>query len=189
MYRQLLNFLHRFEEGLLAFLLAAMTLVTFSQVVARYAFNTGAIWALELTTFLFAWLVILGISYGVRIHAHIGVDAFVKLMGPGIQRILGLTAILAGLAYAVLMLIGGWDQTFGIAFEYDFVTEDLKIPMWIPFSVMVIGFSTMFIRLLIVAWRIVFYNESAILIADEASEALEQFADDTKLNGKKENES
>lgn len=189
MYGQLLSFLHRFEEGLLAFLLAAMTLVTFSQVVARYVFNTGAIWALELTTFLFAWLVILGISYGVRIHAHIGVDAFVKLMGPSIQRVLGLTAILAGLAYAVLMLIGGWDQTFGVAFEYDFVTEDLKIPMWIPFSVLVLGFSTMIIRLFIVAWRIIFYNESAILIADEASEALEQFADDIELPGNKEDKS
>ena len=71
---RLIGALHRIEEGLLAFLLAAMTIVTFSQVVARYVFNTGAIWALELTTFLFAWLVILGISYGIRVRAPIGVD-------------------------------------------------------------------------------------------------------------------
>jgi len=87
MNEQFLKLLHRVEEGFLAFLLAGMTIVTFSQVVARYIFNTGAIWALELTTFLFAWLVILGISYGVRIHSHIGVDAFVKLLSAPVQRI------------------------------------------------------------------------------------------------------
>jgi C4-dicarboxylate transporter DctQ subunit len=34
------------EEGFIALLFAAMTLVTFSQVVARYVFNTGVVWAL-----------------------------------------------------------------------------------------------------------------------------------------------
>ena len=68
----------RLEEGLIALLLAVMTLITFIQVVARYVFNTGFVWALELTTFLFAWLVLLGISYGVQVGAHIGVDALVR---------------------------------------------------------------------------------------------------------------
>ncbi|NQU59403.1 MAG: TRAP transporter small permease [Rhodospirillales bacterium] len=187
MNEKFIKLLHRTEEGFLAFLLAGMTIVTFSQVVARYIFNTGAIWALELTTFLFAWLVILGISYGVRIHSHIGVDAFVKLLRPGLQRIFGLLAIMAGVAYGILMLIGGWDQAFGIAFEYDFETEDLKLPMWMPLSIMVFGFATMIIRLLMIAWRIVFYHESAILIADEAGEAIEQFADDDQVGDKGEN--
>ena len=72
-----------FEEGFIALLFAAMTLVTFSQVVARYVFNSGAVWALELTVYLFAWLVLFGMSYGVKVHAHLGVDAFAKLFsGP-----------------------------------------------------------------------------------------------------------
>ena len=55
-----------------------MTLITFMQVVARYVFNYSFVWALELVTFLFAWLIFLGMSYGVRVGAHIGVDALVK---------------------------------------------------------------------------------------------------------------
>ncbi len=35
------------EEGFIALLLTAMTVVTFSQVVARYVFNSGAVWALN----------------------------------------------------------------------------------------------------------------------------------------------
>ena len=63
------------EEALIAFLLTVMTLVSFTQVVARYVFNFSFVWALELVTFLFAWLIFLGISYGVRVGSHIGVDA------------------------------------------------------------------------------------------------------------------
>ena len=44
----------RFEESVLAFLLAAMTLVSFTQVVARYGFNAGWGGALEFTRILFA---------------------------------------------------------------------------------------------------------------------------------------
>jgi C4-dicarboxylate transporter, DctQ subunit len=166
--------LHRLEEGFLAFLLAGMTLVTFTQVVARYIFNTGAIWALELTSFLFAWLVILGIAYGIRIHAHIGVDAFVKLFRAPVQRIFGLLATAASLGYAVLMLVGAWDQTFGVIWEIDIESEDLKIPLWVPMSVLVWGFALMIWRLLVVAYRIAIFGETSIVLGDESREALER---------------
>ena len=48
----------RLEEGLIALLLAAMTLLTFAQVVLRYGFNSGFVWALETTTYLFGWLIL-----------------------------------------------------------------------------------------------------------------------------------
>ena len=62
----MLRLLERLEEGLIAFLLTVMTLITFTQVVARYVFNYSFVWALELNTFLFAWLIFLGVAYGVR---------------------------------------------------------------------------------------------------------------------------
>ncbi|MGM0586713.1 MAG: TRAP transporter small permease, partial [Pseudomonadota bacterium] len=63
------------EETLIAAILGIMTLVTFANVVARYVFNSNILWALETTSFLFAWLVLLGASYCVKITAHLGVDA------------------------------------------------------------------------------------------------------------------
>ena len=41
--------------------LAAMTLLTFVQVVLRYVFAGGFVWSLEVTQYLFAWLVLIGI--------------------------------------------------------------------------------------------------------------------------------
>jgi len=176
MYRKIVTTLHRVEEGFLAFLLAGMAIITFTQVVARYVFSTGAIWALELTTFFFAWLVILGMSYGIRVHTHIGVDAFVRLFSHPAQRVLALLATAAGLSYAGLLLYGSWDQTFGVIYDIEMESEDLKVPLWIPLSVLVVGFSTMIVRLLVIAWNIIVHKQTGGLIGDEGKDAIDQFA-------------
>ena len=69
-----LNALDRAEGYLTAALLAAMTLLTFVQVVLRYVFNSGLVWALEATVYLFGWLVLIGMSHVVRTGTHIAVD-------------------------------------------------------------------------------------------------------------------
>ena len=48
----------RFEETLIASLLGIMAVVTFANVVARKLFNSNIMWALELTVFLFGWMVL-----------------------------------------------------------------------------------------------------------------------------------
>ncbi|MBL4692652.1 MAG: TRAP transporter small permease [Magnetovibrio sp.] len=173
-----ITFLHKFEEGLLAFLLAAMTVVTFSQVVARYVFNSGAVWALELTTFLFAWLVLLGISYGIRVNSHIGVDAFVKKFSARGQKTFGLIAVMSGLAYAGLLLYGSWDHVVGIVFEYEIEAEDLPILLWIPQSVLIIGFALMIWRFLVVGYNIIKGHQVGLALGDEGRDAMEAYADD-----------
>ena len=75
------------EETMIAVLLAAMTLITFANVVARYVFNANILWALEVTVFLFAWLVLLGASYAVKKHVHIGVDVLVSNVSPAMRAI------------------------------------------------------------------------------------------------------
>lgn len=48
-------------------LLAALTLITFAQVFARYVFNYSYGWALEVTGVLFGFLIFIGMAYGVRL--------------------------------------------------------------------------------------------------------------------------
>lgn len=177
MTTRIILFIHKAEEALLAFLLAAMVLVTFTQVVARYVFNSGAIWALELTTFLFAWMVILGISYGIRVHSHIGVDALVKLFPPAGQRTFGLIAVLAGITYAGLLLYGSWDHVIGIVYEYEIEAEDLKIPLWIPQSVLIIGFVSMIWRLSVLGYRILTGRDVGLTLGDEGRDAMAAYGD------------
>ncbi len=97
------------EETLIALLLGLMTLITFANVVARYVYNSNILWALEATVFLFAWLVLLGASYGVKHNAHLGVDLIVDMVAPPVRRILGLISVAICVTFTLLMLKGAWD--------------------------------------------------------------------------------
>ena len=98
-----------FEETAIALILGLMTMITFVNVVMRYVFNTSLIWGLEVTLILFAWLVLLGVSYGVKVTAHLGVDALTNLLSDGPRRFLALLAAAICIIYAFLLLKGAWD--------------------------------------------------------------------------------
>jgi len=103
------SFSDKIEETLISVILGIMALITFANVIARFVFNSNILWALELTVFLFAWLVLLGASYAVKTRSHLGVDAILNIVSPPARRILGLIAVAACLLFSLLMLKGSYD--------------------------------------------------------------------------------
>jgi C4-dicarboxylate transporter, DctQ subunit len=166
---------HRLEEGFIAFLLAAMTLLTFTQVVLRYVFNSGFVWALEGTTYLFAWLVLFGMSYGVRVGSHIGVDAVVKLLPPKGQRVVGLLAILLSLVYCVILFVGAWNYT-DTMMTIGIEAEDIPVERWMLSIILPIGFLLLGLRLAEAAVRIIRGRDTVLRLGDEATEALQAYS-------------
>jgi C4-dicarboxylate transporter DctQ subunit len=163
--------LNRLEEWLIAFILACMTLITFTQVVARYIFNYSFVWALEVNTFLFGGLIFFGMAYGVRVGTHIGVDAVVKTMSPRAARIAGALAAALCVVYSVIMFYGGTlyvDKMYQIGIE----AQDVPIPQWVPRLVLPIGFGLLIVRYSMQFYRIVTGKEAGFHLADEAAEAL-----------------
>jgi C4-dicarboxylate transporter DctQ subunit len=161
----------RLEESVIAFLLAAMTLLTFAQVVLRYVFNSGFVWALEASTYLFGWLVLFGMSYGVKVGSHIGVDALVKLLPLWGRRAAGLFAALLCMVYAAILFKGSLDyveKMHIIGVE----AEDLPIERWILLLILPIGFAMLFFRLAQVAWRIWSGRQTGFTLANEAAETV-----------------
>ena len=165
-----MRWLEHLEEGLIAFLMAAMTLTAFSQVVARYVFNYSFVWALELNTVFFAWLIFLGMSYGVRVKAHIGIDAVTKMLAPAAQRAVGMVGAALCAIYAVIVLIGGWNYVSKMI-DVGIDMQDLPIPQWVPRLVLPIGFTLLALRFGQAFVRL-WHGESTRLLADEAAEAL-----------------
>ncbi|MCK0148710.1 TRAP transporter small permease [Marivita sp. S6314] len=100
---------HELEETAIAIILGLMVTITFINVVLRYGFNTGLIWGLEMTSFLFAWLVLFGVSYAVKVTAHLGVDAILNIVSPTARRALSLIAAAICVIYAALLMKGAWD--------------------------------------------------------------------------------
>lgn len=104
----------RLEENFIAALMAIITLVAFTQVIARYGFNSGWSGALEFQRILFAWLILFGMSYGIKISAHLGVDAFVRLLPKPLFRFFALFAAGCTVVYALLLLNAAWLTLFGV---------------------------------------------------------------------------
>src|SRR5699024_3605560 len=145
----ILRLLERLEESLIALLLASVTLVTFGQVVARYGFNYSFSWAFELTTFIFGALIFLGLSWGVRIDAHIGVDALVKHLPPVPARVVAAIACALCLVYTVLGFYGSWiyvDKMYMIGVY----AQDVPVPRWVTITVLPVGFALLFLRFSVV---------------------------------------
>lgn len=115
---------HAFEETAIAVLIGLMTVITFVNVPMRYVFDgvpfaapfafivppkLEFLWAVEMTGFLFGWLVIFGVSHAVKISANLGVDALINLCGSGTRRALAFLSALVCLAYTLLLLKAVWD--------------------------------------------------------------------------------
>lgn len=164
------------EEGLIALLLTVMTLISFTQVVARYIFNYSFVWALELVTFLFAWLIFLGMSYGVRVGGHIGVDALVKSLPPAKARAVGIVATLLCMLYAAIVFVGGWIYVAKMV-DIGIMAQDIPIPQWVPRLVLPVGFALLFVRFGQVLYRLLAGKE-VHLLGDEVEDALKLRVDD-----------
>ncbi|KIN66376.1 TRAP transporter, DctQ subunit [Sulfitobacter noctilucicola] len=120
------RFVNELEETFIAIILGLMTIITFINVVLRYGFNTGLIWGLEAVTFLFAWLVLFGVSYAVKVKAHLGVDAVINLFSGGTRRMLAVFVGLICILYAVMLLKGAWD------YWAPFAGLDVTSGRWFP---------------------------------------------------------
>ncbi len=182
------------EETLIAVILGLMTLITFANVIARYVFNSNILWALETTVFLFAWLVLLGVSYCVKKNAHLGVDVVVVSLPSGLRRIVTLLAVAGCLVYAILLTIGSWEYWlpfFGERAWYE--TDDIpmpeflqwmapllnegerwsKLPRFIPYFALPIGMTLLTFRFLQAAWRIFTGQQDLLIASHEAEELVE----------------
>jgi C4-dicarboxylate transporter, DctQ subunit len=154
-----------------------MTALTFVQVVARYVFNFSFTWALETTGVLFAWLIFIGMSYGVRVGSHIGIDAAVRLLGERAARTVGLLALALCLAYAVIVGWGGVQYVMKM-YAIGIKMEDLPVPQWVPRLVLPIGGLMLAFRFAQALWMLARGHKPAVL-QDEIHDAMQLRQDAT----------
>lgn len=167
---------HRLEEGVIALLLAFMTLVTFYQVVLRYLFNDSLLWGQEAVLYAFAWLVLFGLAYGVRTRAHLGIDIVVRMMSPAGRRGTGLVAVALCMIYAGLLAWGSWVYIAKL-YEVGIEAQDLPVERWLLGAVMPFGFLLLLARLVVEARLILTGATPGFEIADEAGDTLRDLYD------------
>jgi C4-dicarboxylate transporter DctQ subunit len=167
-----IRLLNKAEEAIISLLLVGMTLVVFADVVMRFGFDTGILWSEELTLHMSAWFVLFGASYGLKVGAHIGVDALVRLFPAGGQRLLGALAVLMSLAYCGLFLYGSWVYLVKMK-RIGIELEDLPVPTWIAHGILIIGFALLSLRLLELLWSLATGRATGFARKDEVDESIE----------------
>lgn len=192
------------EVTFIALILGLMTVITFVNVIARYVFNTNILWALEATVFLFAWLVLIGASYCVKTHTHLGVDVILNIVAPGMRRFLTLLSAAACLAFSFLLLIGSWnfwapfaglpmtDGTINDLAWYEvndiympgwlrFIEATMnegeayeKLPRFIPYAALPIGILLLTLRFMQASWRLATGKVDTLIASHEVEELAEE---------------
>ncbi len=194
------------EETLIAVILGLMTVVTFANVIARYVFNANILWALETTVFLFAWLILIGASYCVKVQAHLGVDVVLNMVSPGMRKVLAMISVAACLVFSVLLLIGAWnywapfaampmlDGTLKDQAWYEvndipmlgflrFLEASMnqgeayeKLPRFIPYAALPLGLALLTFRFIQAAWRVMTGEIDSVIASHEAEDLVEEAA-------------
>jgi C4-dicarboxylate transporter DctQ subunit len=184
------------EERILALLLAGMVLISFTQVVARYGFNSGWTGALDLTRVLFAWLILFGMSYGLRTGLHLGVDAVIRQLPHRLFRICAVLGAVAVFLYATILLSADWlalfgGQTRGGAVFYwqrffnsglgmemlhwpewmvHLFALDERVPRWLVYIILPVGLALLAYRSLEAGWQIAIGQRELIIAGHEAEQ-------------------
>lgn len=191
------DFWNRLEEGIIAFLLVFMTLLVFLDVIMRFGFGTGFLWTQELTLYTSAWFVLFGISYGLKVGAHIGVDAVIKLLPSGPRRVLSAVAVVLCLCYCAIFIYGSWVYlhkiyTIGISMDdlrfpmwlvnmlpenlietWQIDKEDPLILLWMPQSILIFGLLLFSFRLMQLLYHVIIGKSSGFHHIDEAEASLQ----------------
>lgn len=150
--KRLLSFLNRLEEGILAFTLLGLALMSFVEVVLRYLFNHSFSWFEELSRYISVFLTFLGASLGVKYGLHFSMDFFVEKAG---YRLGNFMRIISNLLSATLFIIIAW-----LSWKHankllmrEVTSGAMQIPMFWPYLPIPIFSLIMSLRFIHQAWR------------------------------------
>lgn len=147
--------LARFEDVVCIIALAIMTILTFTNVVARYVFSASFSFSEEITTYLFVLLSLIGSAVAARRKAHLGFTALIDLAPPSVRRMFSLISFGLATVFCSALFYYGIKMMLS-QMQRGQITAGLQWPEWIFGSFVPIGafFITLeFLFLFLDAWR------------------------------------
>lgn len=139
--------LNRAEEYFAVALLAAMTILVFSQVCLRFFFGLGYGWIDELARLAFIWVVYLGAVVGFQRHLHIRVEALIRALPAKIAVAFTLAGDLVLAAFCLAMLWHGVELVVS-TLEFSFHMPSTGLSMFWAYMIMPLSFGLQAARLI-----------------------------------------
>jgi TRAP-type C4-dicarboxylate transport system permease small subunit len=135
-------FLRNFEEIVVGIFMVLMSLATFSNVVARYIFNSPIQWAEEFSRYAFIWVVFMGAAVCTKRKRHITIDTLVLALP---RRMQSYFHVLADLTVLGLMVVIAYYGTILTASATQ-TTATLKVPQYIVYTVVPVSAVLIFLH-------------------------------------------
>ncbi|MBA7655543.1 hypothetical protein ES703_63449 [subsurface metagenome] len=131
-----------------AYTLLGLIGFTFVSVIMRYVFSTPIKGSDEVSRYILAFVVCIGLAYALKAGAHVRTTIIVERLPEHINRKLEIPIYLIGVVFAFV-----WTWSMWVLAIRDYVSgyttfSALEVPLWIPESVAAIGF-TLFLFLMI----------------------------------------
>jgi len=148
MWKNISKLLGYFENVFTSLLLISTTLVLFLNIIQRYFLGRGFSWAEEYISYAMIWVTFLGISICVRQKAHVAMTLLIDSI-----KLITVKKIYQAVLSIVSILFCGWFLYLGIK-QVIFLKEmgqtspAMRLPMYVPYLAIPIGFGLMVVRLM-----------------------------------------
>jgi len=123
---------NRFIAGVGAWFLLPLMILTAADVVSRDVFNHPIPGTVELSQYLLAVFILVGLAYTQQVKAHVAVSLFTSRLSPFVQLILNMMTSLLCLFISFILLWQGWV----VGIEEKTVSDMLRVPQY-PFRLLV----------------------------------------------------
>ena len=135
-------------SGVLFLVACALNIIN---VIARYVFAKPIFWAEEILVFIVIWTVYIVAGSITYRGAHLNMDLLYNALSAFWKRVINVAVLACLIATSVFTVTRSW-QVVALHLKNHGVTAGTDIPLWIPHSALVFGFSFIAVAA-IVRWR------------------------------------
>lgn len=143
----------RVEEFLILILILSSVAVVFLNIVLRYLFSLGFVFAEEYARYSLVLLVYLSTSQAIKKNSMIKVELLTKMFG-GSEFVLALIANGFSFIMGVLLIVFGWQFT---VYQYGTgqVSVAMGLPMYLAYAIVPLGGCLLCIRYILSTYDLV----------------------------------
>lgn len=134
------------ENTLLIVGLLTSTFILFANVIMRYFFHSGIVWAEELARYAIIWVVCGGCGAAVRAGIHMRITAMLDVMKNRKMRLVfEILVTIASMSFGIFMLVVGVRLTSSMITNNQ-LSSAMEIPLWWIYSAIPFGGLSMTVR-------------------------------------------
>jgi TRAP-type C4-dicarboxylate transport system permease small subunit len=146
MFSKIDRFLSGFEDTVLVLGTLSVTAVLFINIILRFVFKSGLVWADEFARYVIIWIVMGGAGAAVRRNAHLRITTILDVTrNEAFKRRVNIMVTILSMVFSIFLLIWGSRLTHSMIINRQ-SSPAMEIPLWWIYISIPLGGLLMTIR-------------------------------------------